>query len=737
MAKIHNPQDQDGILLINQTAFDGEVSARTEADTLLQSNIDNEVADRQAADSTLQSIIDAEKERAIIAESTLSTVIVDEISRAQEAETTLQSAINTEKDRAMDAESNLTDALSGEVTRAQQAESTLNDSLGAEVLRATEKENRISAVIDGEVQNFSTDKLTAGTYSSSLNKPSAINIHNSIFPAGIIKSIEIPDANITSARHLSVKVVDGLSDTIVDYTSSNTSTTKWNFDKFIKKHNISDNVYYKLVLSDAAGNSSNIYFGNIPYNNGNFANCGFGGNWPNPDSDLTAENGATGIACINIEFEPNLNDKIQDTAETITTVINTLETKVDEHVEALDEVDASLLTKINEEKEARISADENINTLIADETSRATTAEEVLSATIESVDERLSNIEGKAEFTTLEQQPTTTSQWTALEFKDNSHWVSNVSNKRITSISFKVANTVSTPHYLGVYDTRTAGSKILVATSTGTTWEANGNATFTFAEPIIIPGKFEIFLLNEPISGNHTADLPAPNVFVESYVTEGTQNYRIPEGNWASNAKKAFYVTFNFVTDRLGTLEAGVEAHKADTVKHITAEERSAWNAKATVENVSDLESRINTTVQTLATKAEIADFVTEEVVDQKIATAEHHKPIFDLERNVDKVVFDIATSTELQVVNLVLSEGKIFAGNVVVSNPVISAALGVINPGVDNMLNVNIGLQETPTSSMNLYIIIDTICDDDACSNAQHVAEVIPVEIIVSEASE
>ena len=627
MAKIHNPQDQDGILLINQTVFDGEVAARTGAVTLLQSNIDNEVADRQAADSTLQSIIDAEKERAIITESTLSTVIVDEVSRAEEAEAALQSAINTEKDRAMtaelnltdalsdeitraqevettlqdaiddekgramDAELNLTDALSDEITRAQEVESALNDSLVAEVLRATEKENRISAIIDGEAQIFSTDKLTAGTYSSTLNKPSAINIHNSIFPTGIIKSIEIPDANISSARHLSVKVVDGLSDTIVDYTSSNTSTTKWNFDKFIKKNNISDNVYYKLVLSDAAGNSSNIYFGNISYNNGNFANCGFGGNWPNPDSNLTAENGATGLTRINIEFEPNLNDTIQNTKENIISIIDTLETKVDEHVEALDAVDASLLAKIDEEKDARISADENINTLVTDEISRATSAENELSATIEGIDERLLNIEGKDEFTSLEQQPTTTSQWTALEFKDNSHWVSNVSNKRITSISFKVANTVSTPHYLGVYDTRTAGSKILVATSRGTTWETNGNAIFKFSEPIIIPGKFELFLLNEPISGNHSSDLPAPDVFVESYTVEGTQNYRLPVGTWANSAKRAFYVTFNFVTDRLGTLENEVSSHTVDTVKHITAEERSNWNSKATIENINEIVS--------------------------------------------------------------------------------------------------------------------------------------------------
>lgn len=567
MAKIHNPQDQDGILLINQTAFDGEVSARTEADTLLQSNIDNEVADRQAADSIIQQNIEEEIQNRL-------TAIESEKTRAEKAETTLQSNIDAEKERAMSAESALTTAVESEKTRAKEAEATLQSIIDAEKERATITESTLSTVIVNEI-------------------------------------------------------------------------------------------------SRAKG------------------------------------------------AESDLNNKFQTAKEELANTITTLENKLDDHIEALT------------------SADENINTLIADETSRAMAAEEVLSATIEGVDERLLNIEGKAEFITLAQQPINTSQWTAVEFKDNSHWVNQVSNKRIISISFKVANTVSTPHYLAVYDTRTAGTKGLIGISQGTTWEANGDATFTFVEPIIIPGKFEIFLLNEPISGNHTSDPAAPSIFVESFTTEGTQNYRLPSGTWANNAKKAFYITFNFVTDRLGTLEAGVDAHKADTVKHITAEERSAWNAKATVENISALESRINTTVQTLATKAEIANFVTEEVVDQKIATTEHHKPIFDLERNVDKVVFDIATSTEPQTVKLVLSEGKIFAGNVVVSNPVISAALGMINPGGDKMLNVNIGLQETPPGSMNLYVIVDTICDDNICSNAQHVAEVIPVEIIVSETSE
>lgn len=424
MAKIHNPQDQDGILLINQTVFNGEVSARTEANTLLQSNIDNEIADRQAADNALQqnieetetalqSIINAEKERAMVAESTLSTVIVDEASRAEEAEAALQSAINTEKDRAMAAELKLTNVLSDEITRASKAEELLTTNLAAEAARAAAKESELNQTISDEITRASE--------------------------------------------------------------------------------------------AEAAIESS----------------------------------------------------------------LTTLNEKIDTHVETLEAADAEILTKITEERDARVSSDS------------------LLTNSIEDTKDRVATLEGKAEYTTLTQQPSSTVRWTALEFKEE-HGISNFINKRIKSIAFKVTNSVTTPHFLGVYDTRTAGSKKLIGISQGTTWNGD-EAVFMFEEAIIIPGKFELFLLSRVISGDHTSDLPAPNVYLESYVTDGTQNYRIPAGTWASASKRSFYVTFNFVVDRLGTLETEVTSHKADTVQHITAEERSNWNSKPTTENVNTI----------------------------------------------------------------------------------------------------------------------------------------------------
>lgn len=551
MAKIHNPQDQDGILLINQTTFDGEVATLTEADITLQRNINTEIQDRKDA-------IDDEKDRA---DAAIESAVESEKDRADAA---IESAVNTEKDRAMTAELNLTVALSDEITRAQEAESALNDSLAAEVLRATEKENSISAIIDGEAQIFSTDKLTAGTYSSTLNKPSAINIHNSIFPVGIIKSIEIPNANITSARHLSVKVVDGLSDTIVDYTSSNTSTTKWNFNKFIKKRNISDNVYYKLVLSDAAGNSSNLYFGNISYNNGNFANCGFGGNWPNPDSDLTEENGATGLTCINIEFEPNLNDTIQNTKENIISIIDTLEAKVDEQVEALNAVDA----KIDEEASRASTAEAalqdkntNLETRLLNEINRAEEAET-------SIMSCLNQVTGHDTWASLTERPTTTVEATAFEVKGTSNLTSIV-GKKIKSIDIMVDNTVSTPHYLAIYEDNN-GTKVFKGVSSSSEWSQGKTAKFIFETPLTVNGVYEAYIISDlshAVKPTTTTQPTKPDVVLKMYARANNEenaagNYRNANGTW-NNGKHDFYITYHFEATRLDEIESVISALEA------------------------------------------------------------------------------------------------------------------------------------------------------------------------------
>lgn len=116
MAKIHNPQDQDGIFLINQETFSEEVSARSAADTLIQSNIDAEIQNRI-------------------------TAVENEKTRAKEAETTLQTNINTEKERAITAESSLTTALQNEAARAQEAESTLRNDLSADIINLSNNLN--------------------------------------------------------------------------------------------------------------------------------------------------------------------------------------------------------------------------------------------------------------------------------------------------------------------------------------------------------------------------------------------------------------------------------------------------------------------------------------------------------------------------------------------------------------------------------------------------------------------
>jgi hypothetical protein len=201
----------------------------------------------------------------------------------------------------------------------------------------------------------------------------------------------------------------------------------------------------------------------------------------------------------------------------------------------------------------------------------------IIKANIEALDERIAIIEGTTDFNTLETQPSETTQWIAVEFKEAGS-INNIINKKIRGISIKVANTVSSPQYLAVFDTRTAGTKKLLGVSKGTTWNANETAVFKFNSPIIIPGTFEIFLLDNPISTDLTGDPTKPSYHIESYSLSGNQSYRHPDGGGWNNPKRSFYLTFNFVGDRMTTVEKNIEEHLEDNERHITDGERTKWN---------------------------------------------------------------------------------------------------------------------------------------------------------------
>ena len=200
----------------------------------------------------------------------------------------------------------------------------------------------------------------------------------------------------------------------------------------------------------------------------------------------------------------------------------------------------------------------------------------IIKANIEDLDERIAVIEGVTPFNTLETQPSETTQWIAAEFKEVEA-INNIINKKIRGISIKVANTVSVPQYLAIFDTRTPGTKKLLGVSKGTTWNANETAEFKFSSSIIIPESFEIFLLDNPISIDLTGDPNIPSHYIESYSSSGNQSYRNLSGTW-NNDKRSFYLTFNLVGDRMTAVEENIKDHLEDDERHITADERNSWN---------------------------------------------------------------------------------------------------------------------------------------------------------------
>lgn len=71
MAKIHNPQDQNGIDLINQTVFDEEHTLRVAEETRIEGKLDAEVKRSTEEDTRLDGVIKAETSRATGAENAI------------------------------------------------------------------------------------------------------------------------------------------------------------------------------------------------------------------------------------------------------------------------------------------------------------------------------------------------------------------------------------------------------------------------------------------------------------------------------------------------------------------------------------------------------------------------------------------------------------------------------------------------------------------------------------------
>lgn len=189
MAKIHNPQDENGIVLINNTIFQTEVDerktaitseaeARENADADLQTNIDNEAAAREnaiavevetraAADTTLQANIDAEAAARNDADATLQTSINEEVEARAAADTTLQTNIDNEVSARTEAINSVNTAIEAETTAREAAitaeteartaaDATLQTNIDNEVSARTAADTALQTNIDAAT-NYSFD----------------------------------------------------------------------------------------------------------------------------------------------------------------------------------------------------------------------------------------------------------------------------------------------------------------------------------------------------------------------------------------------------------------------------------------------------------------------------------------------------------------------------------------------------------------------------------------------------
>ena len=96
-----------GVIGVTEAQLNEEITARQNADNILQANIDNEKQSREQADTDLQTNIDNEALEREQADTTLQNAINTEKSSRERADTTLQQNINAETKRATDKETEL------------------------------------------------------------------------------------------------------------------------------------------------------------------------------------------------------------------------------------------------------------------------------------------------------------------------------------------------------------------------------------------------------------------------------------------------------------------------------------------------------------------------------------------------------------------------------------------------------------------------------------------------------
>ncbi len=150
MAKINNPQDQNGIGLINQTVFDEEHALRVAEETRIEGKLDAEVERSTNKDNSLDDKINAEISRATINESVISVILNDEIARASAEESRIEGKLDAEVNRSSEKDAQLDDAIKAETSRAMNIEDTITTNLNTEITRSTGEDAQLDGAIKAE-----------------------------------------------------------------------------------------------------------------------------------------------------------------------------------------------------------------------------------------------------------------------------------------------------------------------------------------------------------------------------------------------------------------------------------------------------------------------------------------------------------------------------------------------------------------------------------------------------------
>ena len=151
------------------------------AETALDEDLAVETIRAKAAEKTLTDNLTAETARAEAKETEISGNLSSEITRAKAAEKTLTDNITAEVTRAKGAEKTLTDNLAAEVTRSKGAEKTLTDNLSAEVTRAKAAEKTNADAITAEA---SRGQAAEGAIRDTVNA----HLNNKSNPHGVTKA---------------------------------------------------------------------------------------------------------------------------------------------------------------------------------------------------------------------------------------------------------------------------------------------------------------------------------------------------------------------------------------------------------------------------------------------------------------------------------------------------------------------------------------------------------------------